>query len=565
LSEVAVQADDHLQACFDAVYAKCGAAGVRVERLPLTSPEKLLVQLQGSDRPWKLRVDCTWPRYTTLPSVVLLENKQRLAHVGYGGTVCVNDAQGLSLDLDQREDVIASTVLEAFSVLERSAVDAAGDQAEFYNELEGYWGGLPGIVLARSAVNRGDARLVTAYEGGNTAAWYFVETRGSPPPEFDVKKLRAARAAYFTLPTPLEPPPPGSRLDHPFLDTVLAALTPAQQQVWQQVVGASTNGVRKVAMLLAMPRRDGGHSEIGLAFSVYRGRPVAHSEFTPFLVSRHTPEYMRERGGAAVALRSKHVVIFGCGAVGSEVADALASCGVGKLTVVDPDLLQPDNVFRHRLGPLWTGVRKAGGLKHTLEPRYPGLTVHDAPMGAQEWLDKNSLDGVDGVVLALGLPTLERVLTRRLRESGLDLPVVVTWLEAMDLGGHSVLLRTGRPGCLDCVYRDEEGAADLAAQTSFLAPGQKVTRNLTGCGSIFVPYGALQSRQTALLAAGHMLEALAGMPAPSYRFWVGSGNEAAAQGLKSTAWWVNAHTTSATTATHMVFGRPCSRCRGAAS
>lgn len=279
---------------------------------------------------------------------------------------------------------------------------------------------------------------------------------------------------------------------------------------------------------------------------------------------RHTATYMRERGGAASSVSRKHIVVVGCGSVGSEIADALASSGVGFLTLVDPESLSEDNVFRHVLGRYWITQAKVHGLQKELMAKYPGVTVARAVLDAQTWFAQSDLRNVDGIVFALGMPTLERALAMRLRSCEPKIPIVHTWLEPLDLGGHSVLLMNSGEGCFECLFRDDEGAAALVPQTAFLAPGQRVSKNITGCASIFVPYGAIQSRRTALLATEQMLHALVEHEAPAYEFWVGAGSAAKMHGLKTTNWWERAKSSSTEAATRQLFGRPCSHCRGTA-
>ncbi len=165
------------------------------------------------------------------------------------------------------------------------------------------------------------------------------------------------------------------------------------------------------------------------------------------------------------------------------------------------------------------------------------------------------------------MPSIERSFSRVLKDKRFDLPIVFTWLEALDLGGHSVLMWTKGEGCLDCAYRDDEGLPSLASRTSFLEPNQPVTRNLTGCAGAFVPFGPIQARRTGLLATEHILSAMTAVTAgnqdrdPSYRFWVGEGRAAAQHGLRTTPWFQAARATLPEDATRQVFGRACRHCR----
>ena len=560
-----VPTSEEFDACYRAVEALCALRGLAPTRQPSARPNYLGVQLQGAKHSWDLEVDCSSAALTRLPHVDLRGPAERRAHVGYHGTVCISDNQGLSLDPDRRPDLVAFAVGAAYDLLEKWDADAQANELEFYNELEGYWLGLPGSVRARAAMEvDGKDRLLSVYHDakGKPTSWYFAEQDTKPALRFELKSLAPHRALYVHLDKPIAPPLHPDKVDAGFLDAVQEACSPAQKELWTKLLGPSKNNPKRLALLLSVPRAAGGLSVIGVAFGARDGKVDPKAAVTPLTVRRHSPTYMRERGGASLDLYGRHVVILGCGAVGGVVADLLASVGVGRLTLVDGDDYSEDNVFRHILDPLWVDTPKVGALKYELERHYPGLKVTMYPGWAQEWLKSAAFDDVDAVVIAFGLPTLERSFNRALRKVKKRLPVLFTWLEPMDLGGHSVLVWSEGEGCLDCLYRDDEGTPVLQSRTAFLEPNQAVSKNLTGCSSVFVPFGALQARRTALQAVEHLLPALAGETGASYRFWVGEGRAAAEQGLRATAWWSEASGVPFDEATRRAFGRPCRRCRG---
>ena len=45
-------------------------------------------------------------------------------------------------------------------------------------------------------------------------------------------------------------------------------------------------------------------------------------------------------------LQSKHVAVFGVGGVGAFCAEALARAGIGRLTVIDNDIVKTSNINR---------------------------------------------------------------------------------------------------------------------------------------------------------------------------------------------------------------------------
>ncbi|MET3555267.1 MULTISPECIES: ThiF family adenylyltransferase [Burkholderia] len=558
-------AQEKVDACFLVVETQCVERGlVPPIRLACASDGHLAVRLYGATRTWDISIDCT-ETLLRLPRVSLVSPAGLLAHVSYSCIICVNDGQGLSIDPDRRADIVAYTLLAAYDLLEKSATDAVAGRDEFFNELEGYWASMPETLRGRAAFEPdGKERLISAYLNarGKQPKWYFADQNQPLPPEFYGENLATKRALYLHLDDfPLPPENPG-KVDADFIEAVRAKLSVTQLQLWAQLFGPSKGGPKQIALLVTVPRADGGRSLVGMAFTAIRGAVDRSRPIIPLVMRRHTPTYMRERGGASLELLEKHIAVLGCGAVGAVVADNLAAAGVGKLTLVDNDEFSEDNVFRHLLTPLWIDANKVAGLRHTLERRYPGISVEAVPWSAQTWLSTAKLDEFDGIVVAIGAPSIEREIARGIRRSAAHLPVVFTWLEALDLGGHSVLTWCDQEGCLDCLYRDDEGQSALAPRTSFLEPNQHVSRNLTGCASTFVPYGALQARKTGLVAVEHILGALHGKPEASYKFWVGDGVAAQNEGLRTTNWWMSAKQTSSDSASLRVFGRPCKRCRG---
>ena len=78
--------------------------------------------------------------------------------------------------------------------------------------------------------------------------------------------------------------------------------------------------------------------------------------------------YMRNKGRADWnILKSKNVSIIGCGALGSEVADSLNKAGIGKILLVDKDIIEAHNVIRHILGINEVSLPKVYGMsKHLI-------------------------------------------------------------------------------------------------------------------------------------------------------------------------------------------------------
>ena len=68
-------------------------------------------------------------------------------------------------------------------------------------------------------------------------------------------------------------------------------------------------------------------------------------------------------------LGNSSVAIIGLGALGSFIADMLVRAGIGRVTLVDGDLVLPGNIVRHLVGPHAIGLPKSEAVKRHLVSR----------------------------------------------------------------------------------------------------------------------------------------------------------------------------------------------------
>ena len=80
------------------------------------------------------------------------------------------------------------------------------------------------------------------------------------------------------------------------------------------------------------------------------------------------------------------VAIVGCGSMGSKVAASLARAGIGKLVLIDGDLLLPENLVRNDLDWGAVGLNKPDGVKRRVEKISPSIkvVVRRLELGGQE-------------------------------------------------------------------------------------------------------------------------------------------------------------------------------------
>lgn len=138
----------------------------------------------------------------------------------------------------------------------------------------------------------------------------------------------------------------------------LAKMMPNSGQVINLIVA------REIRVLLVAYRR--GEHQAVLALEV--GGAPGGSVLARGLQSSSTSGEARTRraGTTFSELQTKSVAIIGVGAIGSFTADALARAGVGRLTLIDNDILKPGNTIRHLAGPRYIGLPKVEAVRQII-------------------------------------------------------------------------------------------------------------------------------------------------------------------------------------------------------
>ena len=89
------------------------------------------------------------------------------------------------------------------------------------------------------------------------------------------------------------------------------------------------------------------------------------------------------------ALQASHVMVAGCGAVGSFTIEALARCGVGTLTLIDNDCVEPSNINRQLCALHSTiGQKKTQVLAERIADINPRAVVKQKTL----FIDKTSIE-----------------------------------------------------------------------------------------------------------------------------------------------------------------------------
>lgn len=247
-------------------------------------------------------------------------------------------------------------------------------------------------------------------------------------------------------------------------------------------------------------------------------------------------ERMIPRSGAEISLQNKKVLLIGCGSVGSQIANQLASTGIGHLMLIDPESLSLDNLYRHSLPTHYVNWPKTSGLIVELQKKYPWFnTSHNSCM-LLDLRDKIILNNFDLVIIAIGSPSQERIFHDFCINSKIETAVINTWVEGYGIGGHATLDIPDSLGCFRCAYVDSLNLSrGLVSNLNFLKSNQSLTKNMAGCGNAFLPYSNLTAIQTALIVSNLASKFLLGEISQSSKVsWKGSSTDVIKNGFELT-------------------------------
>lgn len=204
-------------------------------------------------------------------------------------------------------------------------------------------------------------------------------------------------------------------------------------------------------------------------------------------VARADRAWNRDRGvdPSTAALEGKHVVVVGCGMLGSPIVEGLVRAGVGRLTLIDPDEFDAANIGRHVLGASYLGQDKAVALAHHIRSSVPTTTI--TPI-SEDVVTQGKCDifgpGIDLVICTTADWRSENFLMSERAKRGAPGTLIICWLEPYAVAGHALV----------STVATEPLTTLFSPSGDFLKPcvdwpGGLVAHRLPACQAAFQPAG----------------------------------------------------------------------------
>ncbi len=213
-------------------------------------------------------------------------------------------------------------------------------------------------------------------------------------------------------------------------------------------------------------KEDTGLKEGDKLSFIKRGETPSEDDMEGLLVSRHTP-------GVHEKLKKATVGIAGLGGLGSNVAVALARVGVGKLILVDFDVVEPSNLNRQQYFIKHIGMKKTEAMKKLLEDINPFITVETV----DTYLDKTNIEEVfkeaEVIVEAFDNPVCKAELTTTVLTRMKDRYIVAASGMAGYFSNNTIV--TKKLG--ERFYLIGDGASEAKVGCGLMAPRVNIAAN----------------------------------------------------------------------------------------
>lgn len=214
-------------------------------------------------------------------------------------------------------------------------------------------------------------------------------------------------------------------------------------------------------------------------------------------------------------LYNQRVTVVGCGAIGSFVAAALVRLGagtgkLGRLKLLDPDDLGPENLGRHFLGYPALMQTKAGALKDELLRQFPHSTIEAHACSA---FDHAQLFAAELIVDATGEESVSEYLNRLRLQRGTPTSLLHVWIRGNGESVQALWADSEGGACYRCLLVPD---ARVHRQERFPLLKTEPLRRTDGCRA-YTPYAVSAPMHAAALATDMVCAWLQGDPSPRFR------------------------------------------------
>jgi hypothetical protein len=215
--------------------------------------------------------------------------------------------------------------------------------------------------------------------------------------------------------------------------------------------------------------------------------PVIRIRFRPF-----SYEWIRRRTDGFVSeTNSLKFLVAGLGSIGSNLLFYLSTLEVSDFIVVDPEILQLENINRHLLSFNDVGKKKVDGISRYLLDNNPFLNIEKYNKSVVDVI-KNHLSKVnemDIIFCAIGKDSIENYLLNCLSAGIIKKPLILFWVEPYLLGSHILYINPLSEFKLKDLEQDGYYQFNIISRLTYDNPAKQLLLREAGCQGSYIPYG----------------------------------------------------------------------------
>lgn len=453
-------------------------------------------------------------------------------HIGKDGELCYRTRGVGVLNAFAQANAVAACLEEARKVIEQIVGGGKWAEAEYQREFEAYWNG-GGLLSCGLDATRGDARLLFSEDASRLHGWLYQDETLARAivSAMGMTATVSTGAVIFSTKRPLSigvagPPSDLKSLLHwlRHLDRSLEVQVRAAIAQKDYFVGAAPFFV--IVGPNAQIAVDTSLSSAARQYFERRPREFPNRvlnprmppiEITRWTVTDASPAFIYARNGQQT-LGGKRITLIGAGAIGGYLADCLVRLGAGhaggQLTIIDPDVLLPENIGRHRLGMDSVFKAKAKALQGRLQKEFPWVDILAIDEDARR--SPHLLSG-DLVIDVTGEEAFGRALNRmhqRADGARKPPPILYCWIAGEGEGAQALWVEAkGKYACWECLFH-HGNHGDWRARFPFVR--HETELRMIGCSAV-TPYAAGAAMSAASLAAEMVADWLNGKVDPRFR------------------------------------------------
>ena len=200
-------------------------------------------------------------------------------------------------------------------------------------------------------------------------------------------------------------------------------------------------------------------------------------------------------------LAGTHVLVVGCGALGTAASNLLARAGVGRLTLVDRDYVELHNLQRQTLydeADVERHLPKAVAAAEKLRRANGEIAIEPVVTDIDQDTIRDLLEGVD-----IAIDGLDNFETRYLLNDA-SVQQGLPWVYGGVIGtyGVTMTIRPGTSACLRCVFPEPPpaGSAPTCDTAGVLGPAVDLVASIQATEAIKLAVGDHQALNEGLLA-----------------------------------------------------------------